>query len=425
MKEILIYYDKEIEQTKLDYVLTNINIHPFCKDTIHFSSANKIEIADLLYSKDAINQEHQFKMFALKKLLLKEIDTSAIFELHQVLDGGKMLNFVSVNESKKDTLLIDKIIYADLFETLFFHWSRYEEVVFPKHQRNEWDLMPEEDLFVVKHDLYHQPFLDDLILWFVRLFIPDHQPKHIFEIIPTFDIDYLHFDELSVVENIRIFLSILVKGNRPLKGGLEFFKALFNNKIDLSFLDHFSSNGIIYILCGGKHKFDFPKSKKSYERIVSLINECHLRGIEIGIHPSFETAYSFEKVKTEIELLSEMTKSKLTKSRQHFLHIDYKDTIPLLERLGIEIDSSTGFNLHVGFKVGTSYAFYYWNWEANRISSVLGKPLVWMDSAQWYESKKQINRYKIDTIKYYQEQQLGEICINNHPIFQSKLACYE
>jgi hypothetical protein len=244
-------------------------------------------------------------------------------------------------------------------------------------------------------------------------------------LIKTYDIDYQHFDELSFIQNIKILLSIFVRSKHPINGSLQFFRSRFDKNINLSFIKNEENKGVIYILCGGQHKFDFYKSNKAIERIKYLINVCQQHGFEVGIHPSFDTCYSIEIINKEIELLSSLHNEKIVKSRQHFLHFDYQITIPILEKLGIEEDSSTGFNLHTGFKVGTGYDFYYWNWEANRKSTVLCKPIIWMDSAQWYQSKKQILIYKMDKTQFFKNNQNGTLCINQHPIFQSKLSYFE
>lgn len=415
--------DERICRDKLNYVLTNINIHNFCQNHFNFITTTELSEADLVYgSVEKITSTNvALKMKASAHLLVKEL-IPLNFTVKNVRVNGKTLHFIK-KTTEVESENPEKIL-PDLFETLFFHWSRYEEVIFPVEKRDQWDLMPEKELLVVKNQLYHTPFLDDLILWLINMFIPDFTPVKILKILNTWDIDYLHFDELSFKENIGNLFSILKRSKNHIKGIIKYLEYLSQPKIDFNNL-FLKKEGIIFILIGGSHLYDFAKSKRSYERIRSLIQFAKNYNFEIGVHPSFETTYNFEKLHQEISLLENFSNLKVTKSRQHFLHIDYINTIPLLEQIGIKEDYSNGFNTYTGYKIGSSFCYHYWNWKDNRSSSVTCLPLIWMDSAQWYQSEKLYANYKIDKDSFFRKQDYGMQCINEHPIFKKKLESFE
>ena len=419
MKIVYIFIHPSISQSKIQYVLNNINFHPFCKRAINFRLTHEQALADMFYGPIETYQVNTYQMIANQCILTNEIK---LFDLKSLVFpyAATKLHFIGHNSSNQLKLQEKKLINGDIFETLFFHWSRYEEVHWPLEKRDQWDLMPELDLHVVKNGMYTSPFLDDLILWLIRLFLPDFQFVYNKQFIYTYDIDYLHFDELSYRNMIGEILSILKRSNHPFQGISKFIKFIKEPQINFDAL--FPSNtGIVFLLMGGSHAFDYPKTPNAYKRIDHLVQYVVQLGMDLGIHPSFETTYGVEKMYNELHLLEKISGYKITKSRQHFLHIDYDKTIPLLEQCGIEEDYSCGFNLYTGYKVGTSFPFYYWNWQYNRPSTIISYPLIWMDSAQWYQSKKQINTYNEEKTKFFKSITYGETQVNEHPLFQTKL----
>jgi hypothetical protein len=219
-------------------------------------------------------------------------------------------------------------------------------------------------------------------------------------------------------------MSILKRGSQPLNGVRNYIKSWITKTTDLPYIDWNAQDAVLFFLVSGNHKFDFRKTEKCLERIKSLVDQVNDNTIEVGIHQSFDTAYSLEMMKSEIGILTDIAQKEITKSRQHFLHMDFEDTVPILEQCNIKEDFSCGFNLHVGYKVGTSYAFNYFNWKEIRKSTVLCRPLVWMDSAQWYTSKKQRSTYLKDEKLFNSLNTYGEISTNKHPIFQQKLSYF-
>jgi hypothetical protein len=248
---------------------------------------------------------------------------------------------MSSSLSANVNLIENNIIKADIFETLFFHWSRYEEIVWPKEKRDHWDLMPENELFVVKNKLYHYPFVDDLILWFIQLFVPNYQLEYKFRILNTYDIDYIHFQELSLLGNIGNIMSILKRGSHPFNGVINYLKSWMTKTTDLAHIDWNDHNAILFFLISGNHKFDFRKTETCFERIKYMVDYANVNDLEVGIHPSFDTAYSMEMMQSEIRMLENLTQKEITKSRQHFLHMDYEVTIPILEQCNIKEDFSS------------------------------------------------------------------------------------
>ncbi len=87
----------------------------------------------------------------------------------------------------------------------------------------------------------------------------------------------------------------------------------------------FRFNSIFFFLVSSKRsKFDknpSPKNKQVKQFIQELANDN-----TIGIHPSYKSNFSSEKLKKEIEILASITNNSITKSRQHYLQLQFPST---------------------------------------------------------------------------------------------------
>ena len=119
-------------------------------------------------------------------------------------------------------------------------------------------------------------------------------------------------------------------------------------------------------------------SKDIRESIKYLIDG----GNEIGIHGSFGTHSSSKKFKIDKDKL----KLSIIGNRFHFLMFDPKLTVSVLEKNEMKYDTTLGFAEQIGFRRGTCFPFYLYNFEEKRISSIVEVPLITMDSTL-YNSK--------------------------------------
>jgi hypothetical protein len=71
---------------------------------------------------------------------------------------------------------------------------------------------------------------------------------------------------------------------------------------------------------------------------------------KIGIHPSFVSNISRDKLKEEIKKLSLIVQKRITCSRQHYLRLELPVTYRKLIEQGIEEDYTMGYNTYPGFR---------------------------------------------------------------------------
>jgi hypothetical protein len=115
------------------------------------------------------------------------------------------------------------------------------------------------------------------------------------------------------------------------------------------------------------------------KRNLALLCEFQSQGIEMGIHPSYQTFKSPQELHNEVVALREWLGNPMLGGRQDYLRWD-PDTWSLWESCGLAYDASVGFADHIGFRAGTSHPYRPWLFNQGRESNLLEIPLIAMDS---------------------------------------------
>lgn len=129
---------------------------------------------------------------------------------------------------------------------------------------------------------------------------------------------------------------------------------------------------------GGTGKWknaDYKVESKSIQQALKYLKSL---GNEIGVHGSFGTHCNAENFKEDIKKLNSKP---VIGNRFHFLMFDPLKTVSILEECNISYDTSLSFAEQIGFRRGTCYPFYLYNFEKNKISTVMEIPLIVMDSS--------------------------------------------
>lgn len=107
----------------------------------------------------------------------------------------------------------------------------------------------------------------------------------------------------------------------------------------------------------------------------------------IGIHPGVASHESsdFNRLKTEINRLEELSNGPVQHARQHYLLQRLPETWRRLEAAGIRHDHSLGYADHIGFRAGMSRPFRAFDVTANRTMDLTIHPVSAMDAT--------LNRY--------------------------------
>lgn len=118
---------------------------------------------------------------------------------------------------------------------------------------------------------------------------------------------------------------------------------------------------------------DYNILGKDIQKIITSLKESDF---EVGVHGSFGTHDNNDKFKADIDRVNSKP---IIGNRFHFLMFDTDKSVNVLEDCNIKYDTTLGFAEQIGFRRATCYPFYLWNFNKNKISSVIEIPLHVMD----------------------------------------------
>lgn len=123
-----------------------------------------------------------------------------------------------------------------------------------------------------------------------------------------------------------------------------------------------------------------------YPYIRQLIRDIHIRGHEIGLHPSYETYQDSEQTKVEfLKLLRVCEEESIQQDcwggRQHYLRWQVPTTWRNWANAGLDYDSSLSFADHAGFRCGVCYEYPVFDQEERQILLLLERPLIVMEGS--------------------------------------------
>jgi hypothetical protein len=320
-------------------------------------NGNKILINDAFFSE--INEESGYLYEKYLPRIIKKANNQFTTESDLIVLYGNTNLIINENEIKCE---------IDIFASAFFMLSRWEEHV--NKTRDHHNRFPSIESIAYKNNFLHRPIVNEYLemLWNMLSFLGIKQlrKKREFEIHVTHDVDHINYwknykqivreigRDLIIEKNVkaaffRTFEYIQVKRN-VLKDPYDTFDEI------MSISEQFNLKSKFYFLCGGETKVDnnFDINGKKAKDLLVRIKE---RNHSIAIHPSFNSYNNIDLLQKELHVLSSITGMEVTESRQHYLRFEVPNTWILLDKTGIEIDSTLGYADHPGFRAGTCYQF--------------------------------------------------------------------
>ncbi len=379
-----IFYNDIILESRLTFVLDFIENHPL-NNNVEFTVNQKQE-RNIFYGKG--NTDFHFNVPRQNKIFSSKDKCEFTSNLYKQSDT--LLYSVESVVRNDQEFLEDKQFSFDIFETLFFHLSRIEEInLNPLHLNNRGQIN-ENQLLVIKNKIEKIPHVDHIVKAFIEIltgssiFVPT-------KFMVTHDIDFI--EKYKSIKSFFRFMARAIFKGEPVKEIINQYRKVRRDITDDPYntfsellLERTGIEKRIYFLMGGNHKYDNTYSIKhpSFLEALSLSKE---RGYEIGIHPSYESWTTKEMIIKEKSRLERCLNEEIFKSRQHFLHFDISKTPEVLLEAGIVEDSSLGFTQYIGFRCGTGFPYYLFDFNKESKSELLEVPLVFMDSAAINESK--------------------------------------
>jgi hypothetical protein len=123
-----------------------------------------------------------------------------------------------------------------------------------------------------------------------------------------------------------------------------------------------------------------------HRAVRTMIEDFRAQGVELGIHPGYDSYQSRETLAAEVSALQELFGKRQLGGRQDFLRWNPQLWIEW-EALGLAYDSSVGFADRIGFRAGTCYPFRPWILAEHREANLLEIPLLAMDETFYSHQK--------------------------------------
>ena len=289
---------------------------------------------------------------------------------------------------------------VDVFGTIFFLLSRYEEVV--RADRDDYGRFPAAASVAASAGFLERPIADEYVdlLWAAmrRLWPRLQRRASTFRLRLTHDVDrpwaVLGQPAFGIARSLAADLvlrrdpGLAVRRIRSVadspSGGVDHDPL---NRFG-SFMDVSERHGLrstFYFQAGGSPgDFDF-RYRASDPAVQQLIRQIHERGHDIGLHASYVSHLSADRTAMELAALVGACHAAGFEQpawgvRQHFLRFENPQTWRIHERAGLVHDSTVGFADQIGFRAGTSHEYPVFDLLGRQALRLRERPLLVMDT---------------------------------------------
>ena len=306
----------------------------------------------------------------------------------------------------------DNLLPFDVFAATFFLVSRYEEYL--SQVRDQYGRFRAESSWMFENGMLHKPLVN---IWAKALGnrlksiypdLPIKQPK--FTFVPTYDIDAAWaYKHKGIYRTVGGFFKDLAEGDKArmqerhqvLRGKQKDPFDSFDFQFELQ--KEFKLKPIYFILCGDYDTNDKNISikKPAFQSLIKRLGDY----ADVGIHPSFSSYLDIDKMRREIDNLSEVLHRPLTKSRQHFLRMNLPRSYQKLIELDISDDYTMGFASQAGFRAGIADTFRFYDLENDMVTNLRVHPFALMDGTMRdylnldVEASFQLAKQLVDEVK--------------------------
>lgn len=394
-ENILIFSD--VISTRLNYTLDfisenqNFNIKT-TNDVKQFEASDELKI---VYSD---------RYFETKYLQISPCD---ILFQDEVEDFN--FHWKESDKGKKKLLIEGK---NDIFTAIFVILTNYRDYLVNAGDRDKHNRVPAKYNLPFQGGVHKELIIERWIQDFINQVNSFYNSKVEWQkqpisVQPTFDID-LAFAYLEK----PLWRDILSKGLDKIKNDkqrkFERQEVVKNIKKDpFDTFDYISAlrsrdfSPIIFWLLGDYSKFDKNITFDNKNQIA-LIKSMEVNA-EIGIHPSYKSNEDFSLMTKEVNRLESILLSKVTKSRQHFLKLEFPETYHRLIKLGIEEDYTLGFAETTGFRVGTVRPHFWYDLLNDEVTDLKLHPFSYMDGTLNEYQKLSIEEAKSEIAMLFEE----------------------
>ena len=287
-------------------------------------------------------------------------------------------------------------IEVDIFGSVFFMLSRYEEAVVK--EKDAHGRFPVKESVAYKSGFFSRPLVDEYveILWacLKALWPRVERKRRSYRLLLTHDVDHPFVAYGKSWAKILRNIGGDVVRRKDLALPFNRIRCRMKNDPDIDpantfdfLMDVSESYGLrseFYFLVEHKMPLDGSSYSLKSMPITKLLVNIHNRGHRIGFHGSYSSFNMPEQIKMEFEkLVSAVSTLGINQEswggRQHYLRFTNPITWQGWEDAGLDYDSTLGFADTIGFRCGTCHEFHVFNIETKKKLHLRERPLVCMD----------------------------------------------
>ena len=303
------------------------------------------------------------------------------------------------------------ISHIDIFATLFFMLTRWEEYV--DKTRDEHNRFPHTASLAYKEGFLNRPIVNEYIEFFWNLLIELGYKKKRklkkFSMLLTHDVD-----EIQRYPNFKKVImgmggDILYRKSLslPFKTLYDYTLVSMNRRKDpydsfdeiMDISDFFEIKSHFFFMSGGtttkydnRYTIDNPRVKQIIEKIKK-------RGHFIGLHPSYNAYNDAEQFKIENKALEKINEAPIISGREHYLRFEVPKTWQLWEDNKFEWCSNLAYPKSAGFRTGSCYSYTPYNILSQKQLKIKERPLIMME-VTFAEASKDVKKFN-KMVDYY------------------------
>ena len=285
----------------------------------------------------------------------------------------------------------------DIFGSAFYMLTRYEEVVLK--DKDKFCRFPVKASLAYRENFLDRPIINEYIeiLWsLLKKIAPDIKRKNRkFKICPSHDIDHpFQYGGMGLGRFLKHEIGTIQReGLKTAYGKYHMWKTIrkypdkdpfftFSRIMDIS--EENNLNSCFYFMVN-KEKYPIEIfTDLNDSRVCSILPIINQRGHDIGLHVSFSSSRSEEKIREEFDILKFLCRrydisQEKWGCRYHFLNVNFSDTFSFCENSEIDYDTSVMHPEVCGFRSGICYEYPLYDLIYRKRLNIKEKPLIVMD----------------------------------------------
>ena len=279
---------------------------------------------------------------------------------------------------------------VDLFASVFFLLTRWEETVNPARDRHQ--RFPATASVAGRCGFLHRPVVNEYLemLWNMLVYLGIQQPRRErrFRLVLTHDVDFLYLwrtprEMWRTLAGDLLIRRDLKRAGSTLKQIASVWLRREKDPYDtfdwlMGVSERFEVQSRFYWMSGGVTEHDnFFRIDEA--KALRLLREIQDRGHEIGFHPSYGSYREARQWQSEKAALERAAGSRVTEGRQHYLRFAVPHTWQIWEDSGMRVDSSMYYAEQAGFRSGVCYEHPVFNVHTREMLEVRERPMIAME----------------------------------------------